>query len=129
MLPAALKEAMRHGSRNSNEVIPEEDLGRFGLGLKTASLSQCRTLTVVSYRDGHLSGCRWSVDYVLFKKDWILQQLDETEIQPLPYVELLLKQASGTLILWQDLDRLAAGDIGDGSVLSERWILCAVTSA
>lgn len=120
MTPPLLVEAMRHGSRNSNEVIPEEDLGRFGLGLKTASLSQCRTLTVVSYRDAVLAGCQWSVDYVLEKRDWVLQQMDDAEIRVLPCVDLLLQQKSGTLVLWRALDRLASGDLGDGSVLSER---------
>ena len=45
----ALLEALRYGSRRSDS---PDDLGRFGLGLKTASLSQCRRLTVVSRR-GH----------------------------------------------------------------------------
>lgn len=40
--------AMRYGSKNVNEVRSQSDLGRFGLGLKTASLSQCRRLTVIS---------------------------------------------------------------------------------
>src|ERR1017187_4197215 len=59
MSSAELTAAMRHGSRNP--VLPRDatDLGRFGLGLKTASLSQCRTLTVVSWRDGVLGARRW----------------------------------------------------------------------
>jgi hypothetical protein len=40
------------------------DLGRFGLGLKTASFSQCRCLTVASRRSGHVSTStrRWDLD-------------------------------------------------------------------
>ena len=43
-----LDNAMRYGSQSPNERRDPNDLGRFGLGLKTASLSQCRMLTVVS---------------------------------------------------------------------------------
>ena len=46
-----LTEAMRHGGRVLNVQRQPTDLGRFGLGLKTASLSQCRRLTVVSMKD------------------------------------------------------------------------------
>ena len=40
--------AMRLGGRSPLEQRDPNDLGRFGLGLKTASLSQCRRLTVAS---------------------------------------------------------------------------------
>src|SRR5687768_16355260 len=45
MRPEVLKEAMRYGA---NREYDEDDLGKFGLGLKTASMSQCRRLTVAS---------------------------------------------------------------------------------
>ena len=51
MTPDELTNAMRHGSGNPNAAREPDDLGRFGLGLKTASLSQCRKLTVVSRKD------------------------------------------------------------------------------
>ena len=44
--------AMRPGSQNPLDQRKEDDLGRFGLGLKTASFSQCRSLTVVSNISG-----------------------------------------------------------------------------
>jgi DNA mismatch repair ATPase MutL len=43
--------AMRYGSSNPLNIRKTEDLGRFGLGMKTASLSQCRKLTVISKKD------------------------------------------------------------------------------
>ena len=59
-------EAMKYGSnvpdRKSN------DLGRFGLGLKSASLSQCRKLTVVSKKDNIVSALQWDLDCVEKKK-------------------------------------------------------------
>ena len=48
MSPERLYEAMRYGSTNPLETRDENDLGRFGLGLKSASLSQCRKLVVVT---------------------------------------------------------------------------------
>ena len=48
MTERELVNAMRPGSRSPLEERPPEDLGRFGLGLKTASFSQCRQLTVAS---------------------------------------------------------------------------------
>ena len=51
MTPDELTNAMRHGSHNPTDMREPDDLGRFGLGLKTASLSQCRKLTVISKKD------------------------------------------------------------------------------
>ena len=63
-----LENAMQYGSKNPLDVRNENDLGRYGLGLKTASLSQCRKLTVISKKNDRISGCRWDLDYVKNKK-------------------------------------------------------------
>jgi Histidine kinase-, DNA gyrase B-, and HSP90-like ATPase len=116
----ALIAAMRHGSSRSSDHRPENDLGRFGLGLKTASLSQCRCLTVVSKRDGKLTACRWDLDFVKDCNKWLLLQLDKSELESLPYIDELRARKHGTMVLWTQLDRLAAGDKGDGAVVSAR---------
>ena len=59
-----LYEAMRYGSTNPLETRSEDDLGRFGLGMKSASLSQCRRMVVVSKKDGVISAFSWDLDYV-----------------------------------------------------------------
>lgn len=121
MTSEELMDAMRHGSRNPNDVRDARDLGRFGLGLKTASLSQCRRLTVISRRDGVTSGMVWDLDEVAKLKDWSVGVLDSHEIKRTPYfVELLAPQSTGTLVVWENLDRLAADNPDDGSVLSDR---------
>ncbi|WP_244962420.1 ATP-binding protein [Burkholderia diffusa] len=56
---AELTNAMRHGSRNPAEIRSSQDLGRFGLGLKTASLAQCRKLTVVSKQGDNIHARCW----------------------------------------------------------------------
>ena len=96
--------AMRYGSSDPAEQRLPGDLGRFGLGLKTASLSQCRRLTVVSSQDNVLHSTEWDLNLIDEKDDWLISVLDEEEIRKLPFVEMLGK--NGTLILWRDLDRL-----------------------
>ena len=99
-----LIEAMRPGSINPLDLRDKSDLGRFGLGLKTASFSQCRKVTVISVKDGTLSGCFWDLDYVADRNEWLLKILEENEIQKQPYVARL--KDSGTLVLWEKLDRV-----------------------
>jgi len=112
MSPEELTQAMQHGSRSPRDARANHDLGRFGLGLKTASFSQCRRLTVVSRKEGSLSARCWDLDLVVDKDEWILSLLDNEEMERLPLVDRI--GASGTLVLWQKLDRLdALGDHPD----------------
>lgn len=116
-----LTEAMRHGGRSPLDVRSPHDLGRFGLGLKTASLSQCRKLTVISLKNGKLSARCWDLDLVDKRKAWILSVPDsDAEIRPLPHVDELLQQKRGTVVLWEDLDRLAAGEASVESALDTK---------
>ena len=94
-----------------HEERSKEDLGRFGLGLKTASLSQCRVLTVVTKIDDLLLAKRWDIDYVSKTGKWSLLILDSNEIQEIPNIEQLMKYKTGTLVIWQKLDRLKTGEI------------------
>lgn len=103
--------AMQYGSKNPTEERDKKDLGRFGLGLKTASLSQCRCLTVLSKQGDNLEGRQWDIDHVTEVGDWSLNVLDEEDIQQIPQFDELLKYESGTLVVWQKLDRLKAGEI------------------
>jgi len=68
-----LTNAMRLGSRSPLEEREAADLGRFGLGLKTSSFSQCRRLTVCSKRSGEAPNVRrWDLDYVNETEEWRL---------------------------------------------------------
>lgn len=66
-----LQAAMRYGSRSSLDVRDKEDLGRFGLGLKTASMSQCRRLTVISKKSGKLNAACWDLDVIIKNGEWV----------------------------------------------------------
>lgn len=107
MRETALVEAMRPGGKDPLGIRKTDDLGRFGLGLKTASFSQCRKLTVVSRCGDETSARQWDLDLVRTENRWILRKLGEAEIAALPGLDLLGTQ--GTLVLWQALDRLDLG--------------------
>lgn len=112
MNASELETAMRYGSQNPNDKRESTDLGRFGLGLKTASLSQCRTLTVVSKQGVHMEARRWDIDHVIKSHDWSLLVLDtEEEFNEIPRIDELKECSSGTLVVWQNLDRLKIGEI------------------
>jgi hypothetical protein len=110
MTHKGLEQAMRHGSTNPSLARESSDLGRYGLGLKTASLSQCRQLTVVSKKEGKLSGYRWDLDIVLARNAWTLLKLNSKDMASLPHVDELSAKLSGTLVIWHVLDRMMAGE-------------------
>ncbi|GAB3471864.1 ATP-binding protein [Kineococcus endophyticus] len=98
--------AMKLAARSPSETRKESDLGRFGLGLKTASLSQCRRLTVASKQGGHLTILRWDLDHVISTGRWLVIELDAHELCSLHGHELLDDAESGTLVCWDELDLL-----------------------
>lgn len=103
--------AMQYGSKNPIDERKADDLGRFGLGLKTASLSQCRKLTVVTKQEEVLLARRWDIDYVTKTGTWSLLVLEDKEISQIPHIEDLKANKTGTLVVWQHLDRLKVGEI------------------
>lgn len=97
-----LLNAMKYGSNRDS--YGETDLGRFGLGLKSASLSQCKKLTVVSKKDNILSGFCWDLDAVIASKTWDCLELEMSEIISLPKIDVFHGVKQGTLVIWQDFD-------------------------
>lgn len=109
MTQAELLEAMRPGSRNPREIRVPEDLGRFGLGLKTASFSQCRRLTVRSKkRESQSAQYCWDLDYVSECGEW--RVLKESRRESEKHLSRLNDLSAGTAVLWEDMDRLVASD-------------------
>lgn len=102
--------AMRHGAKNPNEKRDLKDLGRFGLGLKTASFSQCRKLTMVTKKNGLTSAATWDLDLIDIEDEWLLQVHDANEISLLPSISNL--GSTGTAVIWRVLDRLAESESG-----------------
>ncbi|MGO4734282.1 ATP-binding protein [Paenibacillus sp. 2KB_22] len=106
-----LKNAMRYGSKNPLDDRSTGDLGRFGLGLKTASMSQCRRLTVISKKESQITGAQWDLDFIQSTNDWSLKVFGLEDITDIPHVEALKENESGTLVVWQVLDRLSVAEI------------------
>lgn len=97
-----LIQAMRPGSRNPNEERNGKDLGRFGLGLKTATFSQGRKLSVLSKKAGLNTICwTWDLDFVSQSGKW-----DLIDYIPSGFENSLIEYESGTIVVWNDLDRL-----------------------
>lgn len=118
MTSEVAREALRFaGSVGDRE---DTDLGRFGLGLKTASLSQARCLTLVTKRAETITALRWDIDYVRESGQWVLIVLDETDIVDLPLWEELRAQSAGTLVVWSELDLLLGDTTTPGPFLAER---------
>lgn len=99
-----INEALRFGSRRDYEL---DALGKFGLGLKTASLSQCRRLTVASRtstRLARLEARAMDLEVMQHRDTWEIDILAAPQ-RPAELVEPLSRHP-GTVVLWQDLDRL-----------------------
>ena len=60
-----ITEAMRYGTVSPSDERRVDDLGRYGLGMKTASLSQCRSLSVISKQENVIVGRRWDLDHII----------------------------------------------------------------
>lgn len=110
MTEAEVIAAMRHGATDPRKKRGPKDLGRFGLGLKTASFSQCRRLTVVSAKAGERAGAEWNLAQIEEDDDWFIAVLEPEEIVQQPFIEML--GGTGTLVVWRDLDRLLEDETG-----------------
>ena len=110
MTPPELVEAMRFGSTSPIAIRQSDDLGRFGLGMKTASISQCRLLTVISRSGATLAGCSWDLEHLAkqVSHNWeILFHTEETLVAS-PVIAALLPDLAtwktGTIVCWQSID-------------------------
>lgn len=108
MSASELMNAMRPGSKNPLEDRDLNDLGRFGLGLKTASFAQCRKLTVGSkIRGGDIRIRCWDLDYINQCHEWRLIDIDPSHANEI--FSQLESQSCGTIVLWNNIDRIVKG--------------------
>jgi len=99
--------AMTPGSKNPDDLREQSDLGRFGMGLKTASFSQCKRLTVISKKNLEINHRCWDIDYINRTNKWaLLNYVSNKEL-----INILDQHNTGTLVLWENLDRIV-GDSG-----------------
>jgi hypothetical protein len=96
-----LHDAMRMASSNPKLERSKNDLGRFGLGLKTASFAQASCLTVCTKKGGILSGAEWDLDNI---ENWKMKVFNELELEQ--KIDPLETSNSFTLVIWSKLSRL-----------------------
>src|SRR6266480_6096357 len=109
---ARMNEAMRYGTER--DYSPSE-LGKFGLGLKTASLSQCERLTVATRTNPERRGIEircWDLQHVRDQDRWELLRLSTREVGE--EVVEPLQDSTGTVVMWERLDRVLRYRLPDG---------------
>jgi hypothetical protein len=113
MAPVDLREAMRYGAGRDYET---EDLGKFGLGLKTASMSQCTKLTVATRQNERrvdIASYCWDLEHVSSTNRW---EILPVASQNLPAkARQHLKETTGTVVVWERLDRILNYKVRDGA--------------
>ena len=103
-----LRLAMTPGSKDPEEERAVDDLGRFGMGLKSASFSQCKSLTVITKKLGYSCIYRcWDIDYINQTNQWLLLNKVSDE----SFINKVDEMSNGTMVLWEKLDRI----VGDAS--------------
>ncbi|RWK48109.1 ATP-binding protein [Mesorhizobium sp.] len=107
---AALRLGMQFAGNTAHN---SSDLGTYGMGLKSASLSQSKTMTVISRQNGTVVAGRWSFEAI--GSDWQCELLDPAGASAV-FNDLCLRGKApvcGTLVIWERLDRLAVGHQAD----------------
>lgn len=109
-----LHAAMRPASRNPTEDRSSDDLGRFGWGLKSASFSQAKRLTVLSYDGLELGGAAWDLDSI---ESWRMETLESEDVIEICDEHLLT--GSGVEVIWEKCDRLSENSTVDQKAFNE----------
>lgn len=122
MTEDALRDAMRPGSMGPLQHRAANDLGRFGLGMKTASISQCRCLTVMSRtRGSELAVRRWDLDYIASTGTGEWRLLKGGELLTSEDRRQLDGQVQGTILFWDRLDQLVGDANADDEVAQKHF--------
>ncbi|MDY3339514.1 ATP-binding protein [Riemerella anatipestifer] len=120
MNDSELIQAMRPGSKNPLQDRESKDLGRFGLGLKTASFSQARKLTVISKKSDYNSVYwTWDLDFVNQTGKWeLIKYLPDEKFE-----KVLSGLVSGTIVIWNDIDRVVKNFKQDDNKALDKFLL------
>lgn len=103
---AELLNAMRYGSEKRPS---PKSLGKFGMGLKTASTAFCRRVTVISKKNGATSLCCWDIDYIIQEDKWKLYPADISNYgSEIDVLDEVIGAGNGTAVIWSKIDRLIA---------------------
>ncbi len=105
MSPKILQEALQFGGSSHRD--DPNGIGKFGMGLPNASISQCRRVDVWSWKDGKTYRTFLDVDLI---ESGDIESVPEPveEGLPLKWIEAskASKSDTGTLIVWSKLDKV-----------------------
>jgi len=111
MEPEELIQNMRIGCKDPNQKRDAGDLGRFGSGMKTASFSHARRLTVISHKKGKkIAAACWDIDEIEEKNAWCLRELNEKDIKDLEHLDKELIKGVGTQLIWEKIKKFEETD-------------------
>lgn len=116
MSEGLLKSAMRFGA---HEDAKQKSLGKFGMGMKVASLSHAKTLSVYTAAGSRHAGRRWSVEGIA--ENWMLDRIGQGEIDYVlsgGYQSIKLAK-QGTVVEWSRIDRLPLNPNGVDSTIDK----------
>ena len=104
MAEEALLNAMTYGAKSKKD---KSALGKFGIGLKTASTAFCRRLSVITRdnENGPVFKATWDIDHVVKKNEWEVL-LDKPSKEEIEILDETAEGGPGTLISWENVDRL-----------------------
>ena len=117
MTDPELDRAMRLAEMDPLARRETSDLGRFGMGLKTASFSQAKRLTVASRKLGQLSCLRWDLDYLASDPEGAWHLLEGAHAGTEPLLDVLHAMPHGTLVIWEALDRVVTEGFAEADLL------------
>lgn len=113
--------SMRYGAKDTKGKNPRR-LGKFGLGLKTASTAICTKLSVISKAcaEDKLVMATWDLDQVVRNNKWTLEITEEESIpkEYLKRTEIFTNKGHGTLVVWDNIDRL----VGVGKTITKKTL-------
>jgi Histidine kinase-, DNA gyrase B-, and HSP90-like ATPase len=115
-----LREALRFGSERDYD---DDDLGKFGLGLKTASLSQCKRLVVASRQSetrAEINAYCWDLTHIEATNRWEILPIRSADLPDIARIHL--KETTGTVVIWQQLDRILGYSNPEGEPARKRLI-------
>ncbi|KML03179.1 ATP-binding protein [Rossellomorea marisflavi] len=111
MSEGELINSMRLAANDPDLIREEHDLGKFGLGLKTASFSQCKKLTVISKKNNNICIKQWDLDFISKENKWLLITPELEDYSDYPLFSDLFEQDSGTLVIWENIDSFSTEEL------------------
>lgn len=110
-----LIDAMTIGAKSPLDPRDESDLGRFGLGLKTASFSQSQILEVESWTK-NTGSCvaKWDLERVVIENEWLLEFAEN--------IPKIKESSSGTIVRWKALDKSGIIERNENSDILAQYV-------